>query len=288
MDSVLSARGVRTLRRVRGPATAREASTLAARLGVWQRFLRWTQLRRIPVGAAAIRSYLAAGIRAGRAPSYMLTTLSHLNTGLARLAPVSPSSLLRLTDARSSIRRLLPFQELHQAVPADTRHVRLLERADPRGLGLLIRCLWHSAGRFSDWSGRLPASSVVPQAKDWFTITYRRTKTSHRGVSRTVMLRLPPSAAHWLRQRLRALPPHAALFRFPYGRVYTFVRHNCPGLTLHSFRRGAVQRMLDAGVPAREVARLTGHTSLATLYGYAHRLPRTARRAMQVAFVALQ
>jgi hypothetical protein len=227
---------------------------------------------------------LAAGVEAIKAPSYLLTILGHLSAGLRQLGSFD-SQLI--SDTRASLSRLLPYVQLRQARPAVASEVRRLEAAEPSGRGLLVRCLWQTAARFSDWSGRLPAESVVPGRGDWFVVNYRRTKSSTRGAARMALFRLPPPAARRLRRLIARTPPCQALFRVSYARMRAWVALRAPGLSMHSFRRGAVQAMLDAEVPAKEVARLTGHRSMATMYGYAHRLPQSARRAMSRAYAAL-
>jgi hypothetical protein len=218
-------------------------------------------------------------------PTYLLNLLSHLSTGLRLIHPLSPADGQALKDTRDSLSRLLPFHIPRQAVPATPADVQALEQAEPSGRGLLIRLLWQSAARFSDWE-KVTGLDVQWLGRGWVRARYRRTKTSVRGIVRLIQFRLPPQAHSALLSRLSTAKA-SRLFHYSYATTLSWLKRLRPHLSLHSFRRGAVQRMLDADVPPREVARLTGHKSLTTLFGYAHRLPPSAKRAMALAYHAL-
>jgi hypothetical protein len=278
------------LKVVRGRAETRAPATIRGRLASWDRFLRWAEARALhDVSPRAIRSFLAEGIaRRGWKPSYALGVLSNLSTGFRLLRGGSTCAEQQdLDDARDALKRLLPLHPVRQARPASCRQVALLEAADPSENGLLCRLLWHAAARFSDWVGRLPARSVQLLPRRWVQVAYVRTKTSQRGVLRTVTFRLPGPTWRVLERRVERLPSRQAVFQTDYGQFRRWLVSRCPGLTAHSFRRGAIQKMLDAGVSPREICRLTGHKSLETMFGYADRLPPSARREMSKAAVAL-
>ena len=264
---------------MRGRPTAREPSTIRARTAEWVRFLASGP----ELSVRGARSYLAALLARGASAPYLLGVLSHLSVGLRRLRPLTAADEATLADTRSSLKRLLPFHRRRQAAPATVPVVAALEVLEPLARGLLVRLLWHSAARFSDWVGRLPVEAVTCLPRRWVTVQYRKTKTSTAGVVRLATFRLPRQAWTALAERMRCLRPRQSLFSLPYAAFYTWLRAHAPGLTPHSFRRGAVQAMLDGGVPPKEVCRLTGHRALSTLYGYADRLPPSARAAMTLA-----
>ncbi len=233
-----------------------------------------------------IREFLAATIPA-HAPSYLLTQLTHLSVGIQRLSPLSAAEMSTLRDTRASLARLLPLHPVRQAVPATPADVVQAELQDPALRGILVRLLWHSAARFSDWT-RVLQRDVELLPRCWIRVRYRKTKTSARGIVRLAQFRLPPHTWSRLQSLLASIPPSSPPFPLRYTSMLRWLRRACPTLTLHSFRRGAVQRMLDAGVPPSEIARLTGHRSLQTLYGYADRLPRHFLAAMALAHRALE
>lgn len=274
---------------MRGRVATREKATIAGRVRTWSRFQQWLRAspRFTAPSPAAVRQYVVGLLRRGRQPSYVLGQLSNLTVGLRLLTPGDLTGQTDLADARDALKRLLPFHRVRQARPATAQEVSRLERRDPHHLGLLVRLLWHAAARFSDWVGRLPARSVQLLPRRWVLVTYVRTKTSHRGIQRMATFRLPAATWQALHRRLRRLLPHQAVFTTPYPLFRRWLLAHSPGLSSHSFRRGAIQRMLDAGVRPREITRLTGHQRLSTMFGYAARLPPTARREMARAASAL-
>lgn len=229
--------------------------------------------------ARAARQFAASLLRAGLAASTVLGVIGHLKVGLRHLQMIDPEGELLLKDASDAVARLLPLEPAAQATPATSSHLRLLVRQDPKA-GYVATLLWRSAARFSDWK-YLAAADITPFPQGVFQIRYRRTKSQTRGVQRLAILSLPDWAADQMREDLsRGRPP---LEGWTYATFRHRLRAVCPTLTPHSFRRGAVQVLLDGGVHPREVARLTGHKSLSTLYGYADRLPAPAWTAMEAA-----
>lgn len=215
----------------------------------------------------------------GRAASSVLGVIGHLKVGLDHLQLLDQSGSLLLRDARDAIARLLPLELTKQATPATSSDLRLLARQDPRA-GYVATLLWRSAARFSDWK-YLTATDITPLPREVFQVRYRKTKSQVKGLQRLALFSLPAWASAQLQKDLqRGRPP---LEDWTYSSFRRRLQAACPTLTPHSFRRGAVQVLLDGGVHPREVARLTGHKSLSTLYGYADRLPAPAWTAMEAA-----
>lgn len=192
-----------------------------------------------------------------------------------------------LRDAAEQLARLTPYTRTRQARPATPAHVWTLEREEPAGRGLLARILFHSAARYSDWVARLPARCVSLPTLGWVRVRYLLTKSAQKGAVRTCVFRLPITSWMSLRSRLATLTPGRALFDYHPDRYRAWLRRFRMGLSLRSFRRGAVQLMLDHGVSLREIRRLTGHKSDQTLLIYADREPISAWRAMRSVYPAL-
>lgn len=235
-----------------------------------------------------MRSYLADALSRGCRPSYLENELTHLQVGLRRALALDNAHIFpALTDAADAIARLKPFHETRQAQPAHPADIALLEHADPKRFGLLARCLWHAAARFSDLVGRLPARCMTFPAVGWLRIRYVLTKSAQTGAIRCCVVRLPFATWRRLLERVSAMPQRAAVFAFSRQSFNTWLRSFGLRLSSRSFRRGAVQVMMDADVPLREIRRLTGHVSDRTLLIYAQREPARAWPAMARAYAAM-
>lgn len=220
-------------------------------------------------------------LQEGKHPATVLNFLSHAAVGLRNLGRASPRAEQSMRDARHAVQRLLPRAPVRQANPATPATVARLCAGGEAPTALAVALLWATAARHSDWS-RVRAEDLVDHRGGWFTVKYRSTKTSSRGVSRTVVFSLPRAAKQHLRRRILEHPD--AVFPLSYHQLHKELQVRGSGLTPHSFRRGAIQALLDGGLPPQEVARLTGHQRLTTMYAYADRVPRTAWRAMARAY----
>lgn len=133
---------------------------------------------------------------------------------------------------------------------------------------------------------------------------YRRGGTWREGRPKTASSRralpLPPAAIALLaaeRERQQALgtwAPEAPLIQDPKGRVYGMFRLRAalarvlaaaglPTMRLHDLRHSTASVLLESGVPARVVADLLGHSTVAvTLAIYSHVTPRMVDNAVAV------
>ena len=196
-----------------------------------------------------------------------------------------PVHLLTITDTRDQLSRLLPLHFPRQAQSATPQQVALLRLHLPPPEPDAVTLLWAMAARFSDLA-RAALRDLQRTPQGWL-VRLRVTKTTQSGVRDAFGILLPEPQDTELRRRKAVAPPSQPLLRTTAPRLRRAVAAVCPGLSLHSLRRGAVQTLLDAGLPTEEVRRLTGHTTDATLLGYADRLPPAAWAAAGIAATAL-
>ena len=193
--------------------------------------------------------------------------------------PVQGPDAARLSDLRASLARAGAGRVVKQAEAATAADVvRIWRDASPE-VGLMAAVMWAAALRHADAVG-VAATDVVFADDRTVEITLRRTKTTaFGGPPRVVALVLPTQVRRALRVliRMRGTRP---LFNVPYRAFLKEVQKVRPGLTAHSFRRGAVQAALRSGATDEAVMRLTGHKSLESLATYAGRLPNTWRDQM--------
>lgn len=232
-------------------------------------------------------------LRAGRSPLYLLGMLGSARAVCLR-AGWDPAQSVEWQDVRDILKRS-PQRPLRQATPARRADVRRLLQAVSRShLALLCVVLWSTAARFSDWSrpgllgcGPTPADvhlrSIAGTVQIW-EVRYRVTKTDPTGLTRRLTFRLPTAASRAFARLHRSTPREAPLFNVQPSQLRTwlyalYVRGTLSRrLTLHSFRRGAVQAALLHMVPGQAVMRVTGHSTLALLARYADTVPPEWRR----------
>lgn len=276
--------------------SARAPSTVRARHSVWRGFTAFCGARGLPVSPASARTWLADQLSRGVQPTTLVGYCSHLNVGFHRLGSPDP---LPLSDARASLRRLAALDPVQQAPPASLEDVLTAFCRAPTSHGLLASLLWAAAARFSDVT-RVLARDVSLGPGDTVEWVYRVTKTDPvAGASRRIRFSLPSIVLNRLRERLLSLPPGSVLFPdVAYGAFLAFCHSlrppHHPRLSAHSWRRGAVQRILDdpadadpsfpllSRAEAAAVA-LTGHRSVETLMRYADRIPRARAQLMTAA-----
>jgi integrase len=211
-----------------------------------------------------------------------------LSNHLCKYARRFPSGRLytKVQAAREGLLRLRPFFPPSQARPLPAAAARRLESLPPSTERLVCQLMWHAAARLSDLS-RLRARDILPESRGWVTLRYRHTKTAQRGTVRMARIQLPRGARRLLRAAIESAPPLSLPLNLPATRITAYLHHHFPGYSSRSFRRGAVQAMLDRGVDERDVVRLTGHASVETLLIYADRLGRKGDHAMRRCATAL-
>lgn len=233
--------------------------------------------------AGWVRGFLAERLAQTWAIPTALNALGALSVALSRLEwPVHRPTL---ADTRDQLSRLLPLHLPRQAVSASPQQVARLRQVLPAPEADAVTLLWAMAARFSDLA-RAALADIRPVPPGW-VVRLRLTKTTQAGVRDAFALRLPEPQCSELRRRKATAPPSQPLLTTTAARLRGAIRNHFPELSLHSLRRGAVQVMLDAGIPSVEVRRMTGHTTDATLLGYADRLPPSAWVAAGTAACAL-
>jgi integrase len=275
---------------ITGRIGSRAPATVKHRVAVWRMFAEWLRPPRVATGLVAapptdgrvvagwVRGFLASRLQTWAVPT-ALNALGAISIALGRLEwPVHKDTL---ADTRAQLARLLPFHQTRQAPPATPSQVARLRLHLPPPDADAVTLLWAMAARFSDLE-RAALRDVQLTSRGW-VVRLRLTKTTQAGVRGAFGIHLPEPQHSGLRQRKAAAPPDQPLLATTAAALRRNVRQLCPGLTLHSFRRGAVQALLDAAVPTEEVRRLTGHTTEATLLGYADRLPPSAWAAAATA-----
>lgn len=272
----------------------RQASTAVQRQLAWDRYSAWCMgLRRPTLDPQAVRDYIASMLQRQCVPTYCKTEASHITMALRRLQELPDDHPFPvLQQLQRQLDSLLPFHTNKQATPAQVPQVLALFQADPQRLGLLVAALHFAHARAEMWL-RLARSRlrflVTEHASHgtefWLTVAYGLTKTVSRGIVKTALVPVPRWLWTLLRVRARHCPPQLALFHdVSQHQLEAFIRPL--GLSLHSFRRGAIQRSLDAGVLEEELCRLTTHANVTSLLDYADRVPSTAFGPMRRALAA--
>lgn len=213
-------------------------------------------------------------------PTYISNELSRLATVLRHLIPLTIADERLLEVAHAQIARLKPAYAARQAVPARAWHLRFLESKAPRKRILLfIKLLWAAAARPSD-VGRLRARDVTFPRYCGVQVVYRLTKSQQTGSVRKCVFFLPSRPWRRLRRLVHQTDDNATFLPYTADDVNRFMRPYLPHLSSYSFRRGAVQLLLDRDIRPREICRLTGHQSTRTLLVYADRVPPRAWQQM--------
>lgn len=215
----------------------------------------------------------------------MVRYVGHVLTANARIfGPLTGTEALQIADLQAALVRADAGRVRAKAPPAHHDDLRRLWGSAPPDVALLAAVLWAGAFRHSDLR-HVRRADVTAGTDGSFDVLIRLCKTTTRtGQPRVVSIVLPPPAARALEEALRSPLPWALFV--PYPRFCHFVSSICPGLTAHSFRRGAVQAAMAAGVEDRAVMRLSGHASRDSLAAYAARIPATWRAQMMRASAA--
>lgn len=270
-------------RLVRGPTGATASSTALQRWATWRSFAMGWETG-VPF-VTHLGGKMAAMVDNGQAPDTILNYASRVSVAHRRLCarglvdPIPPAEASDLADAREIVRRLRPYHSTRQAVPATWTQVRAA--AGPLGRSarsLMIVLMWLLAARHSDLSRvqrrdlRLQGNVVV--------VRYRLTKSSQTGAVRSVATLLPDREALALAAHMSRLAPTDLVFTSSWDVIDRALKKVCHALTPHSLRRGAVTRMLDAGMLPADVRLLTGHRSDDSLLKYAERIPAAHAEVM--------
>lgn len=259
------------------PATAAAKRRCFASLAHWLSGTGCRPAEATPGHIPRVRAYIAA-VAERRGVHAALELCNHV-CRFARGGAHAGPLYARAAAAREGLRRMLHLLDPRQARPLPLRVALRLSRLPPTRERLVSQLLWFAAARLSDVA-RLRAADVAMEGDGWTRLRYRITKTEQRGTVRMALIRLPPAAAGHLRAVLAATPPGGTPFAMTAAHLNGWIRRVVGPYSTHSFRRGAVQTLLDHGVDERRVARLTGHKDLATLLVYADRLGVRARRSM--------
>lgn len=280
-----------------GRPRTRAESTVAHRVATWRAFMAWLRPHSLDVGLTAaaptdaaevarwVRGFLASRMadRRWAAPT-ALNALGAIRISVSRLG--WPHEEAAWSDARDQLQRLLPFHTRNQASPATAASVARLRALLPKEEADAVTLMWAMAARWSDLA-RAELRDVEEVPGGGWVVKLRLTKTTQAGIRGAFAAPIPEPQASALRRRKATASPHEPLIQSTYAETLRRVKEVYPALTLHSFRRGAVQALLDAGVPVDELRRMTGHVTEASLYGYADRLPPSAWAAAEMAAVVL-
>jgi hypothetical protein len=235
----------------------------------------------------SLRSWIATLIARGLKPGYLQNEASRVAAVLRARYGTSADDERALAATHAQLARVKYLFVTRQAAPATARHVRRIAYLRPgHRATLFIQLLWAAAARPSDLA-RVLARDVSFPRPCGVQMRYRLTKSQQTGSVRKVVFFLPPPVWWQLVCLKQQCPPSAPILPFSASNINNFLRSLALPLTSYSFRRGAVQRMLDADVPPREICRLTGHKNERTLLIYADRVPPRSWRAMQLAASAL-
>jgi hypothetical protein len=203
---------------------------------------------------------------------------------------VSPAFNLGLKDAKDSLQRLFHLFPRKQAMPATREMVERLrldaERyGDDRGARTSL--MWHATARYADvmrlWGRDL---CLLDRRMGLWKIRWRVQKQQQKGIVQVVEVKMPPH----LTRRIQALQLGAKrageqriFLRSPCQSTFVrWVKRVCPGLSLHSFRRGALQLAADKGATPKECMSVSLHKCKESLLTYIDRICPKQRRRMHL------
>lgn len=217
-------------------------------------------------------------------PDTISRYISHVTMVNDRVFPaLTGPQRAMLSDAHASLKRKGAGCDVNQATAATTADMRKLWRDAPPRIALTATLLWATACRHGDLINVLTKDVCLPRLGE-AQIKLRVTKTTTFGGGvRLVVCVIPPQAQRALEEHLRT---ETRLLLQTYPTFLKAVRRLCPRLTAHSFRRGAIQEMMERGVDDRSIMQLTGHKSRKALYRYAGICPRLWRERMMTASAA--
>lgn len=210
-----------------------------------------------------------------------------------------------VTDAMAAMRRLDgPPPLIKGATPMTLAEYHLLrDSPGPLPCRQLLAIAWLRAARTSDVLRMRAGGLWVPRPAT-MALELGQEKARRLGIPGYVVVHLPAAELALLRPLLQdpttgdpptappTVPPaqRRPLIPLTYAAFYAFVRAHRPEgstVTPHSLRKGAVQRMIAAGLPLRQVALLTQHRSVPGLLAYVSNLDRTTQRALMRASRAI-
>ena len=209
-----------------------------------------------------------------------------------------------VTDALAAMRRLDgPPPLIRGATPMSLAEYRVLrDSPGPLACRQLLAVAWLRAGRTSDIL-RMRSEGLWAPRPATLGIELGQEKARQLGIPGYLVVHAPPEELALLRPLLldaagdiRAAPCPTPPARRPplinttYHAFRAFLRAHRPEgstVTPHSLRKGAVQRMVAAGLPLREVALVTQHRSVPGLLAYVSNLDHTTQRALMRASRAI-
>jgi hypothetical protein len=253
--------------------SALAASTVSAHRAVLEGFRKIEpDLHELPLDAGLIEWYTRLAIRIPWRGSSLETKLSS-TAGALRLLPLyctgrSPiimgQSVIWAQACRAAHKRAL-HEVKKKAVPAQWSTVERLATEFQGEAGLLILMSYCACARVGD-ACRLRREDVAIGPSGTL-VTFRKAKTTMKRGAYTVPMALPNESP--LAARLLEYIRGKTGFLFPkraYKAAKVLLR--TVGLTLHSLRRGAVQKLADSGMPPTEMIKFTGHSSVESLISY--------------------
>ena len=202
-----------------------------------------------------------------------LETKMGATAGALRLLPLyaqgrSPiimgQSILWAQAARAAHKRAL-HQVKRKAVPAAWDVVEKLAQ-DFRGeAGLLIMASYCSCARVGD-ACRLRREDVTLDGGGGALVTFRRAKTTMKRGAYAVPMPLPQSVMTPVLVEFIRNARGYIFSKDAYKNARVILR--TVGLTLHSIRRGAIQRLALGGLAPTEIIKFSGHSSVEALISY--------------------
>lgn len=264
-----------------GAAGSRSDGRLAARKSVLARFLMFLTHLQMDSCVATIWDaiphipewILSLNVQPRTAKNY----LSALTTVATRISGLTAAELNarfpELPDTQAVLSRAQPFTPVKRAKLANTTDVMTLLEQEPQGRGLLAALMWFAAARFSDLHLLCARHFLLDPRRRRVRVHLFRTKTDQSGLGRFILVQLPTQVFTLLDVSLRGKAPDDRWMNITYPRMYPFLKEQ--GLTAHSFRRGAINAALDAGVTPEQLMLLTGHKTREALLRYAETLARS-------------
>ena len=249
-------------------------------------------------GLAAAR-WVTSRFRSGVSPSTIAQDISAARMAARSIHPKYAAALddQILTDVVVAARKLAGPAPLIKGAPpmqkADYDHLLL---RGPLECRQVLALAWMRAGRTADTLALRTGSLWREDNPPMLNIELGIEKTRKLGIPGFVTVPLPGREEALLAPLIARHPPttppatRPLLFQLKYAafRQY-FLRYRLAGskATPHSLRKGAVVRMLDAGVSLRDISLVTQHRTTTGLMAYVPKLDAETKLRMTRASAAI-
>lgn len=211
---------------------------------------------------------LARGVR----PQGVIQYLKDLSAACTHMG----TPLLHLKHYKSALKREGALRPIEQAapIPKEVAYelIQTAINAHEDHIAVHLMVMWFTASRFDDVQKlqptRLRPERALNDAKHQWNVDYCRSKSNQFYLGGSSKMILPLPLHHYLRDFLSRRALRTTLTECTYNDVDRFLKEKAPDYTCHSFKRGALQAMLQGGVQLPLLQAIAKHRSLETLLIY--------------------